>query len=350
MRIAAGLAGALVAALLAGCWSQDQDQDQRRAKCKDPKARQALDAARKLSDEDGLDGPLQPHMREAYRDLRQETASKCGEDDQADLSPDGNWIAFSSTDLSPAADIFLKRVGSPSQMQKSFHTSQDAFPRFSPDGKWIAFATDRNGNWDIYIMDATLNGAVRQVSNGSADDIAPTWSPDGKRMAYCSRNADGEWEIWIVNLDTSQLTRLGPGLYPRWSPKDERIAFQRPRNRCGTWYGVYIVDTTGNNVTELVAPPGWGAINPTWDPSGEWIAFASVNKSTAARAEMRIDRGDDIWIVRADGTMPTQVTCDDAAEWDPCWGRDGRIYFTATRDGHQNLWSITPLVPGTAAK
>lgn len=342
MRSAAGLALALIAALIAGC------KDIERRHGDDCKAKDALVEARQRTDADGLDGPAVPRLREAYCDLRQETTARGGQDDQADLSPDAQWLAFASTDLSHDADIFMKHATAPSLVQKSFHPTQEQFPRFSADGHHLAFASDRSGNWDVYVMDVAVNGAVRQVTDGPADDIAPSWSRDGRRIAYSSRAPDGEWEIWIANLDNAQLTRIGPGLFPRWSPMDDRIVFQRARQRADTWYGVYCVQADGNNVVEIVGSSEWAAIDPCWSPDGAWIAFASVYRSPAARADGRKMTGDDIWIVRPDGTSLTQVTVDAAPEWNPCWGTNGRIYFTAFRDGAQTLWSISPLIPGVA--
>lgn len=373
MRTVARLAGILSAVLLAGCWGGERGSDgshcnqcdaatadareltekggdlgSDRGDCNECDA--ALADARELTEKRGLDSVVVPCVRDAYRDLRRETSSMCGQDDQADLSPDGTWLAFASTELSNATDIFLKRASGPSLIQKTFNPTQEQFPRFSPDGKWLAFASDRLGGWDIFVMEVGVNGAVRQVTNNCADDIAPTWSPDGKRIAYSSRGVHGDWEIWIVNLENAQLTRLGPGLFPRWSPKADRIAFQRARQNCGWWYGIYIVEPSGNNVVELIASPDWAAIDPTWSPDGEWIAFATVHKSRISRAEGRTMAGDDIWIIRADGTSLSQVTVDEAPDWNPCWGVDGRLYFTTVRDGKQNIWSILPQVPGATSK
>ena len=53
-------------------------------------------------------------------------------------------------------------------------------PSFSPDGTKIAFTSERDGNNEIYIMNSDGSEQTR-LTNNSADDWLPSFSPDGDR-------------------------------------------------------------------------------------------------------------------------------------------------------------------------
>ena len=60
----------------------------------------------------------------------------------------------------------------------------------------IAFRSDRDGNWEIYVMDKDGSNHTRLTTN-SAQDIEPAWSPDGSKTAFTS-DRDGDWEVYLV--------------------------------------------------------------------------------------------------------------------------------------------------------
>jgi TolB protein len=49
----------------------------------------------------------------------------------------------------------------------------DFSPTWSPDGKWIAFTSTRNGSTDVFMMDLNGNN-VTQLTKGGGDH--PSWS------------------------------------------------------------------------------------------------------------------------------------------------------------------------------
>ena len=52
-------------------------------------------------------------------------------------------------------------------------------------------------------------------------DLGPTWSPDSMRIAFSAASEQGDDEIWIVDIDGSNLVNLTNGLggrYPAWQP------------------------------------------------------------------------------------------------------------------------------------
>ena len=115
------------------------------------------------------------------------------------------------------------------------------------------------------------------------------------------------------------------------------------RKRDGNWYSIWTMDTSGNHLTEIVASKDWAAITPTWSADGTRLVFTTVHLSPISKKEKRVWKGDDIWLVGADGGNLLRLTSTTDPEWSPRCSIDGRIYFTSSRGGHNNIWSIEPI-------
>ncbi len=108
----------------------------------------------------------------------------------------------------------------------------DTNPEASPDGKKVAFMSRRDGNWEIYVMNMDGSEIERLTNNGDTDGL-PIWSPDGQTIAFAS-DRSGEWAIWAMNPDgTNQrmLFPLGGSLhgYVRDAPLNERGGWEEER-------------------------------------------------------------------------------------------------------------------------
>lgn len=75
-------------------------------------------------------------------------------------------------------------------------SDRDTAPAPSPDGQKIAFMSLQEGNWDIYIVNADGSNLLR-LTEDPAQDGLPTWSPDGKVIAFTSQRG-GAWGIWAM--------------------------------------------------------------------------------------------------------------------------------------------------------
>jgi len=295
--------------------------------------------------------PTPIFKRRDYGELVQVSFTRVGGDNDVSLSPTDDLIAFSSDRHSADRNIYLKSITGSTVTQKTFAPFDEIQPAFSPDGRHIAYASNKNGNYDIWILDTFINGSAIQVTSNDEDDLHPSWSPDGESIVYCSFSSrTGDWSIIQTSLKTGEVKDLGPGKFPEVSPDGRKILFQRARQRDGFWYSIWTMNLDGTEQTEIVASPDWAAINPSWSPDGQFVAFASVNKSPEAKIEDRVWRGDDIYVVGVNGRGLVQITSDSAPDWEPCWSRrDGKIYFVSERNGFRNIWSVKPPFYSVAA-
>jgi Tol biopolymer transport system component len=278
--------------------------------------------------------------------IRRVTFASQGADFDPQMDPTGKYIVYASTQHRKNADIYVKTVNGTAITQLTSDPAQDMMPTFSPDGTKIAFCSDRAGNWDIYIMDLS-GGQPVQITSDPADDFHPSFSPDGRRLVYCTfGNQSGQWELVVINLDNPGPKRfIGHGLFPCWSPKGDRILFQRARERGTRWFSLWTLDfVNGEGVrpTEILASSNAAAITPRWSPDGSHIVFCTVVDPDAS-----LDKGPtqaDIWVVAADGSGRTNLTKSPFVNLQPVWGKDGTIYFASNRGvgGVQNIWSIRP--------
>ena len=294
----------------------------------------------------GVIEPDASPQREARGNVRRVTYATEGSDFDPIVTPDGQYLIFASTRHRATADLYMKRVNSSAVTQLTSDPGKDVMPAISPDGKTIAFTSSRAGNWDIYLMDVA-GGQPIQLTYDPADEIHPSFSPDGKWLVYC-RFADlsGQWELVLLELANPSVKRfIGYGLFPNWSPTDDRIVFQRARERGTRFYSVWTIDLVDGEAmrpTEVVASANAAAITPDWSPNGKHIVFCTVVDD----ADNIRGRGkqSDIWVVDVDGRNRVSLTRSGLTNLQPVWAADGTIYYTSSwglTDG-ENIWSLRP--------
>jgi len=262
-----------------------------------------------------------------------------GADFDPDLDPSGRFVAYASTRHRAQADIYLKAVDGAAVTQLTGDPAADMMPTFSPDGRQIAFASERSGN-----MEARGGQAV-QITDSPPQDIHPSFSPDGTRLVYCSLSqASGQWELVVVDLEnTATKQYIGHGLLPNWSPVDNRIVFQRARQRGTRWFSVWTLtyeNGEAHRPTALAASDNAAVITPDWSPDGSHVVFCTV-------IDPQYDDGQspayaDLWVMEADGSNRARLTHGQFTNLQPDWSTTGAIYFVSDRagDGLENVFAI----------
>lgn len=288
-------------------------------------------------------------MVDGMESLLQQTFAGEGSDFDPNLSRDGKWLVFSSTQHRPTPDVYIKRVGSRTVTQLTADPSSDVMPSLSPDASRIAFCSNRSGWWNLYVMSVSGGQAV-QLSTTTAHDLHPTWSPDGKHLAFCRLGqVSGRWELWVMNVSQPQSAEfVGYGMFPRWCPVagtgengTDKILFQRGRERGSRAFSLWTIDYKpgwASNPTEIVNTRNAAAITADWDPTGEWLVYSTVPSMQAQGNSPRPPA--DLWITSINGSERVNLTGGKFSNLMPTWSVDGRIYFVSDRGGQEQVWSI----------
>lgn len=171
-------------------------------------------------------------------------------DYDAAISPDGQWIVFTSERLG-RPHLFIKHVESDSlpRLLIRSESMQDQLC-FSPDGQHIAFVSTHQGNADIYRLPFrpldTLDIAEAQnLTQSPGGDFRPAWSPDGSLIAFSS--------------DRDHPVKA----HPRFP-----FAMQRTGD-------VYTMPASGGDVTRLTESAGWEG-SPAWSANGRILYVYST--------------------------------------------------------------------------
>jgi Tol biopolymer transport system component len=298
-------------------------------------------------------GPLQ--VGRPYGTIRQNTFTEIGGDYDPAVSRDGKWLLYASTYHSPLPEIYLKTVNGATKRRLTSSPAAEIQPCFSPDGKRFAYASNSRGNWDIWTKGLD-GGKPTPITRSADDEISPSYHPTKPLIAFSFFSGrHNRWEIGMRSTSgAGETIEIGEGICPRFSPDGKKLAFQRARTRSPRWYSIWTVefdaDMNIDNPTEVVSSAKWAAINPSWSPDSQYIAFATVHESPIAQHTRRILNGDDIWVVNVKGQDLIKLTEDQAPDSHPFWARDAagkdRIYFCSMRKGPKNIWSLTPKLPG----
>ena len=97
-------------------------------------------------------------------------------------SPDGRLLAFWEANPKTSRDIWIFSLADHERHLFLQTPASEAAARFSPDGKWLAYTSTETGRPEICIRPYPGPGDKRQVSSDGGTE--PLWSTDGKRIFY----------------------------------------------------------------------------------------------------------------------------------------------------------------------
>jgi TolB protein len=125
--------------------------------------------------------------------------------------------------------------------------------------------------------------SVSAPSNPRSQSPTPTPTP-GLQGRFVFQAASGG-DIYTVNADGTNLSRLTSGMDPSWSPDGRQIAF----SRWTTPWGIYTANADGSNERLLFSSDV--ARTPIWSPDGSQIAFYFQTQGFTAPVQICIPGG-----------------------------------------------------------
>jgi Tol biopolymer transport system component len=219
---------------------------------------------------------------------------------QADISPDGERLAFSR-------DGIYTIGGGGTDLEHPLLSNGNQ-PAWSPDGAYLTYSSSQAGTYDIWTMDRFGNQRVNLTNTPDFAEFAPDWSPDGTTLVFSRQPTDlsTRAQIWTIHADGSDPQLVvqsdDDALNPEWSPDGLWIAYEggpgyatnlRLVHPDGT--GDHSIFSTGDATT---------VHNPAWSPDGQSLVFSYILN---------------IATIHADGTG-LRVLTDSAQNFDPDWG------------------------------
>jgi serine/threonine-protein kinase len=111
-----------------------------------------------------------------------------GEDvDEVQWSEDGDWLIYRTGTRSGTRDVYARRIRPDTQtIVVSAEPSVDEVgPSLSPDGNWIAYSSDRSGSDEIWVRPfPEVDRGSRQISTELG--VEPVWSPSSEELFFRS--------------------------------------------------------------------------------------------------------------------------------------------------------------------
>jgi Tol biopolymer transport system component len=262
------------------------------------------------------------------------------------ISPDGRTLAI---DLQGSIWTLPSSGGAARQVTDAYNDARH--PTFSPDGRTIAFQGYRDGGYDIWAISPDGSNQ-RQLTRGPFDDREPAWSHDGTRVAFSSdrgesisagqvQSGSGNYNIWILDLRTNQLTQVtrerADDFMPTWSPDDREIAFISTRAGGQTIWAV----TLATGAERRVSAEGVRADAPSWGPGGQIVYHSTAGNGSQLEIEGRGLTGDEnAFPFRASWASPTEIV----------YVSDGKIRRRPVASGDSRTIEFSATLPVMAAR
>ena len=201
-----------------------------------------------------------------------------GDVQQADISPDGKYVAYIRSTAGKQS-LWLKQLVTESDVQIA-NLGDDSCPglAFSTDGSYVYFVRGEHlkPSGDLYQV-PSLGGSPRKMLKGISGP--PAFSPNGEQVAFV-RNSVGETSLLTATLDGSGervLTsyEVPEMIYPyraAWSPDGKTLAFVRADTRAV----LITIAAEGGTAQAVAGASDWDAINDlTWLPGNRYLLVAA---------------------------------------------------------------------------
>jgi TolB protein len=211
---------------------------------------------------------------------------------------------------------------------------QDRSPAINTEGTKIAFSSNRDGQWDIYILDLQT-GETERFTDTKSYDGNPTWSPDGQWLAYESYNQNN-LDIFLKDIEGSvgsiPLTNHPAADFaPAWSKQGRKIGFISTRSgKQEVWYAD-LDSSQQDKAVSLKNIPGVDIDHPTWSSDGRYLAW-SITTEEGSHSLVS-------WDSHHPDRDPVLLGTGD---W-PLWAGSGELLYSLVEDPNNTFLTAYPI-------
>jgi len=260
------------------------------------------------------------------------------------VSPDGEWVAYTSSTLTRFRAIHLVRRDGSADRRLVLRNGGRG-QSWTPDGKQIVYDEPEtyrifSTRFDLRVVDVA-SGHVRRLTRGQRAR-EPDVSPDGTAVVFVRQDV-GRSELAVVDLaggPVRDLTRSESGVQwnsPRFSPDGQFIAVSRFAP--GGWLDVVLIDASTGEILERLTEDRAKDVEPAWTPDGTHLLFRSDRDGVSNLYALRFE---DHELLRVTNVLGGAFTPD----VDP---RDGGVLFanytSSGYDLHRTALELPNLPP-----
>ena len=278
-----------------------------------------------------------PLQAQAKRPLRSSDLYLLKDVRDPQLSPDGNWVAYTVTTVDSAKDksdndVWMTSWDGATTIRVTSSPESESSPRWSPDGRYLAFLSGRQEGKgaQIWLLDRR-GGEAQRVTQVKGGVSGFAWSPDSKRLALV---VDEETDS-IARKDTAEHKTPKPIVIDRYNFKRDVAGYLGSKRS-----HLSLFDVATRKVETLTSTLE-DDDSPSWSPDGRMIAFVR-----GPIAEPDSARDDDIFVIEARvGASPRQLTNFPGSDTGrPTWSPDGKwLVFLRGDEPKYQAYDLTKL-------
>lgn len=202
-------------------------------------------------------------------------------------------------------------------------------PSWSPDGARLAYVSFEGRNPAIYVQTLT-SGARERLSGRAGINGAPAWSPDGRRLALTLSQPDGNLDVFLMDLESRQITRItdDPAIdtEPCFAADGQSLYFTS--DRAGRPQ-IYRIALTGGKPTRVTFEGAYNA-RARIAPDGKSLAVVTQDQGAYRIALVDVESG------------RSRVLTTGRLDTAPSFAPNGQNVMYSTRDGsHAGLATVS---------
>ncbi len=231
------------------------------------------------------------------------------------VSPDATKILYTIREAVMTDDrseymnqVWLCNADGSNPLQLTKGDKNSSNPKWSPDGKWIAFTSSRDSKNNLYILPFG-GGEAEKVTDVKTSVGSYDWSRDGKMIAFTmadaaddkeekSKKAKNDWYfmdeeikqnrlyvLWLNKKDTAgkyvqkKITKENYNVNAfDWSADGKSIAYsygKSPEVNDNVYSDISMIDIESGQIKTITNTPA-GETNPQFSPDGKMIVYYST--------------------------------------------------------------------------